>query len=149
MVDGGKANAGPLGPALGPTGVNIGEVVQQINEKTKEFNGMKVPVSIQIDDKRGFTISVGLPPATALIKEKAGVTSGSGNAKTTMVGDLSWDDVVSIAKMKNDDLLGAALKNKAREVVGTCVSMGVTIEGVDPRQASKAIAAGEHDARFQ
>lgn len=149
MVDGGKANAGPLGPALGPTGINIGEVVQAINEKTKEFNGMQVPVSIKIGDKKDFTITVGTPPATALIKDKLGLKSGSGNAKKDFVGDLSIEQAISIAKMKFDDLQGANLKNKTREVAGTCTSMGVTFEGKDARKAKKRFDKGEFDSHFQ
>ncbi len=148
MVDGGKVQAGPLGPALGPTGVNIGEVVAAINEKTSEFAGMKVPVKIEIGDKKDFTIKVGTPPATALIKEKAGLPKGSGNAKTTMVGNITVADAISISKMKGDDLQGANTKNKVREIVGTCVSMGVTFEGHNPRDAMKMIANGDFDEHF-
>lgn len=149
VIDGGACNAGPLGPALGPTGVNIGEVVAEINQKTAEFKGMKVPVKIEVDDKRGFTVSVGLPPASALIKEKLGLKSGSGNAKTTFVSDMSWDQLKSIARMKGDNLMGADLRRQATEIVGTCTSMGVTIEGMNPREASKRLRAGEFDAQFE
>lgn len=148
MVDGGKANAGPLGPALGPTGINIGEVVAAINDKTSEFNGMQVPVEIAIDDKKGFTIKVGTPPASALIKDKLGIQKGSGNAKKDFVADLSVEQAISIAKMKFDDLLGANLKNKAREIAGTCASMGVTFEGQDARKAKARFDKGEFDSHF-
>jgi large subunit ribosomal protein L11 len=148
VVDGGKANAGPLAPQLGPMGVNMGEIVAAINEKTKEFSGMKVPVKITVDAKKNFTIEVGTPPASALIKEKAGLQSGSGNAKTTMVGNITLDDAISVARMKEDDLLGADLKRKVREVVGTCVSMGITVEGANPREFQQRLGDGEFDSRF-
>jgi large subunit ribosomal protein L11 len=148
LVDGGKANAGPLAPTLGPAGVNVGAVVAAINEKTKGYIGMQVPVKIELDDKKNFTISIGTPPASALIKKKAGVPSGSGNARTTMVANLSLDQVKEIAEMKWDDLHGIDMKAKAKEVVGTCVSMGITVEGLDPREASKTIASGAWDSRF-
>ncbi len=149
VVDGGKASAGPpLGPALGPAGVNIGDVIAKINEKTAAFNGMKVPVKVVIDDKKNFEIKVGTPPASALIKQEAGIASGSGNAKTTFVADITIDQVKKIAAMKNDDLLGADEKMKCNEIVGTCVSMGVTVDGTNPRDASKAIIAGEWDHKF-
>jgi large subunit ribosomal protein L11 len=149
IVDGGKASAGPpLGPALGPTGVNIGKVIAAINEKTKEFMGMKVPVTVAIDDKKDFTIKVGTPPASQLVIKKAGVEKGSGNPKTTMVGNITIDDVISIAKMKDDDMLGANLKKKAKEIVGTCVSMGVTVEGENPRTFQRRIDAGEFDGQL-
>ncbi len=150
IVDGGKASAGPpLGPALGPAGVNIGQVIAAINEKTAEFNGMKVPVKVIIDDKKNFEIKVGTPPASALIKEQAGIKSGSGSAADTFVADLSWDQVKKIARMKGDDLQGASLKTKSNEIVGTCTSMGVTIEGVNPREVSKKLIAGEYDNVFE
>ncbi|MGB0651680.1 MAG: 50S ribosomal protein L11 [Thermoplasmatota archaeon] len=148
IVDGGAANAGPLGPALGPTGVNIGQVVQAINEKTKDFKGLKVPVSIEIDDKKGFTISVGTPPASELIKEKAKIQKGSGNARTTFVADLPIEEIQAIARMKADDLQGADLKAKSKEIIGTCVSMGVTVEGFNAREAIKKVAAGDFDDKF-
>ena len=149
VVDGGSANAGPLAPTLGPLGVNMGEVINQINEKTAEFKGMKVPVKIVVDDKKNVTISVGTPPASALIKEKLGIPKGAGNARTDVVGDLSAEQAISIAKMKGDDLMGADLKAKVKEVVGTCVSMGVTFEGVNAREAMGKFAAGDYDHHFQ
>lgn len=150
VVDGGKASAGPpLGPALGPAGVNIGEVIKAINEKTAEFNGMKVPVKVKVADNKSFTITVGTPPASALILDKLGTKSGSGMAKAEFVGDIKFDQLMSIAKMKWDDLAGASMKTKVNEVVGTCVSMGVKVEGVDPREMSKQIRNGDHDAAFE
>lgn len=149
IVDGGQASAGPpLGPALGPAGVNIGEVIQAINQKTADYKGMKVPVKVIIDDKKKFEIEVGTPPASALIKEKAGLKSASGNAKTDFVGNISLDDAKAIATMKGDDVLGADLKAKVREVVGTCVSMGITVEGTDPRRFQGELAKGRHDGAF-
>ena len=90
MVDGGKATAGPpLGPALGPKGVNTAQVVAKINEKTKAFEGMKVPVTVLINDDKTFEIKVGTPPMSALIKGELGLEKGSGNARTDKVGNLS------------------------------------------------------------
>jgi large subunit ribosomal protein L11 len=149
LVDGGKANAGPLAPTLGPAGVNVGEVVAAINEKTKDFIGMQVPIKVILDDKKNFTITVGTPPASALIKDKLGIKSGSGNAKTTFVADMPIDMAKTIARMKWDDLQGKDLKMKTNEIVGTCTSMGVTIDGVNPREASVLIKSGAWDAKFQ
>ena len=72
LVPGGKATAGPpLGPSLGPLGINVKAVVDEINKKTATFNGMQVPVRIEVDAKKNFTVSVGVPPTTALIKKEA------------------------------------------------------------------------------
>lgn len=145
VVEGGKANAGPLGPVLGPTGVNMGKVVAKINETTKSYAGMKVPIKIVIDDKKEFTIEVGTPPVSQLVIMKAKIEKGSGRPKDNQVGDLSMKQVLEIIDMKGAGLLGGTTKRKAKEVVGTCVSMGVTIEGRNAREVTKAIDAGEFD----
>lgn len=149
VVDGGKASAGPpLGPALGPAGVNIGEVIAAINKETKDYAGMKVPVKIEIDRKKNFTISVGTPPASALILKEAGLEKGSGSSKSDFVGDLTIEQLVGIAKMKTDDVLGASVKARVKEIIGTCVSLGVTVEGTDPRKAIRQVAEGRFDDRL-
>ncbi|MBQ4415273.1 MAG: 50S ribosomal protein L11, partial [Methanomicrobium sp.] len=91
LVPGGKATAGPpLGPALGPLGINVKAVVDEINKKTAEFNGMQVPVKVEVDDKKQFTISVGVPPATSLIIKECGLEKGSGEPNTNKVGNLPF-----------------------------------------------------------
>ena len=111
LVDGGRASAGPpLGPALGPEGVNIGQVIAKINEKTKAYDGMKVPVKVLINDDKTFDIKVGTPPMSALIKGELGVDSGAHNPKTEKVGNLSIEQLRKIVDMKGDDLLGATMK---------------------------------------
>ncbi len=150
LVDGGKASAGPpLGPALGPMGLNIMQVVRDINEKTKAFAGMKVPVKLTIDSKtKKYEISVGTPPASALILKELGVPKGSGNARTDKVGNLTLEQVKKIAAMKETSLLGNSVKARSREIIGTCASMGVTIEGKEPVVILKEIAEGKHDDAF-
>jgi large subunit ribosomal protein L11 len=150
LVEGGKASAGPpLGPALGPLGVNIMEVIKVINEKTKHFEGMKVPVKVIVDPKtKKFEIQVGTPPASALILKELKAEKGSGAPSTHKIGNLTIDQVIKIAKMKYEGLLGKDLKSKAKEIIGTCVSMGVKVEGRDPKEIQKAIDAGEFDPKF-
>ncbi|HVN66606.1 MAG TPA: 50S ribosomal protein L11 [Methanomicrobiales archaeon] len=147
LVPGGRATPGqPLGPALGPLGINVKAVVDEINRKTADFNGMQVPVKIQVDDRKQFTVTVGTPPTTALIKKEAGVEKGSATAGTQMVGNLPLEAAIRIARMKSGDMLSYTTKSRVREVVGTCVSMGVTVEGRRPKDILKAIDAGEFDA---
>jgi len=150
LVEGGKASAGPpLGPALGPLGVNIMQVINTINEKTKSFEGMKVPVKVIVDPKtKDFNIEVGTPPASALILKELGIEKGSGAPSTHKVADLSVDQAVKIAKMKYDNLIGKDLKHKTKEIIGTCVSMGVTVEGKKPQEIQKAIDSGEYNPKF-
>ncbi|WP_152041815.1 50S ribosomal protein L11 [Salinigranum salinum] len=149
LVPGGEANPGPpLGPELGPTPVNVQDVVSQINEETAAFDGMEVPVTVEYDDDGSFTIEVGVPPTAALIKDEAGFDTGSGEPQKEFVADLSVDQVKKIAKQKQSDLLSYDLKNAAKEVVGTCTSLGVTIEGNDPREFKERLDSGEYDEMF-
>lgn len=149
LVDGGKATAGPpLGPALGPLGVNIGKIIEEINNKTKDFAGLKVPVKVIVDkDTKGFEIEVGTPPVSALIKKELGVEKGA-KAKGEVIGNLTLQQVVKIAKMKSDVTLAKELKSAVNEVLGTCVSMGVTCEGKNPKEVIKEVNEGKHDKLF-
>ena len=151
MVSGGKATAAPpLGPALGPLKVNIGDVVNKINEKTKDFAGMQVPVKVMVDtDTKDFSIEIGTPPASALIKQEAGVKKGSGNPRTEHVADLVIEQIIKIAKMKEDALLGKDLKQKVKEIVGTCQSLGIKVEGNHAPEAIKEINAGKYDQKIK
>lgn len=151
LIEGGKATAAPpLGPALGPLKVNIGQVVSAINEKTKSFKGMQVPVKVIVDsDTKEFEITVGTPPAAALVKKEAGVEKGSGNPLADKVADLKIEQIIKIAKMKEDALIGKDLKSKVREIVGTCQSMGVLVEGVPAPDALKAIKEGLYDEQIR
>src|SRR3989344_9333381 len=99
LVPGGKATAAPpLGPALGPLGVNIGLVVAEINKKTAEFKGMRVPVKITVEKTtKEFTISVGTPPTAELIKKEAHIEKGAGNPLTDKVADLKIEQVIKVA----------------------------------------------------
>ncbi len=145
LVEGGKASPGPpLGPALGPMGVNVAQVIKVINEKTKAYAGMQVPVIVDVDPKtKEFTVTVGTPPTTSLIKKELGIEKGSGDARNQKVGDLTLEQVVKIAKMKQENSLSYDLKGMVLEILGTCLSMGVTVEGKDPREVQKLIKNNE------
>lgn len=150
LVNGGQANAGPpLGPALGPLGVNIMLVVNKINELTKDYAGMKVPVKVSVDpEDKTFEVTVGVPTAAALVISELKVEKGSGTPNSAKVGDLKMEQVLRIAKIKRAELLASDLKNAAKEVLGTCVSMGVTVEGKDPREVQSEIDAGKYAELF-
>ncbi|MFB6283379.1 MAG: 50S ribosomal protein L11 [Halobacteria archaeon] len=145
LVEGGEATPGPpLGPALGPTDVNIQEVVQEINDETADFEGTEVPVTVEVDGS-DFEIEVGLPPTTALIKDELGIDTGSGEPQKDFVAELSIEQVKQISNMKSKDLLSYDTKNAAKEVAGTCITLGVKIEGEDARTAADKIDDGEFD----
>lgn len=147
LVNGGQANAGPpLGPALGPLGVNVLAIVNKINEITKDYSGMKVPVKISVDtDNKEFEVTVGTPTTSALLVSELGVTKGSGVPNTEKIGNISLEQAVRIAKVKANDVLARDLKAAVKSVLGTSVSMGVTVEGKDPRDVQKEIDEGKHD----
>lgn len=147
LVDGGQVSAGPpLGPALGPLGVNIMEVINAINEKTRQFEGMKVPIRLTVDvSTKEFEIEVGTPPTSALILKELGVEKGSGDPSRTRIGDLTIEQAKRIAEMKRRSMLGKKEKDRVLEIVGSCVSMGVTVEGKDPKEMQKEIQEGVYD----
>jgi len=151
LVEGGKATAAPpLGPALGPMGVNIGQVVGEINNKTKVFAGMKVPVKVIIDsDTKEFEIEVGTPPASQLLKKEAGIEKGSGNPLEDKVADVLIEQIIKVAKMKETALLGKDLKQKVKEIIGTCQSMGILVEGVPAHDTIEAVNAGKFDEEIR
>lgn len=143
LVEGGKASAAPpLGPALGPLGVNIGQVISEINKKTADFKGVQVPVKVIVDEDKSFEIEVGTPPTSALIKQEAHIQKGSGSAEADLVADLKIEQVIKIAKMKLDALAGIDMFAKVKEVAGTCNSMGVMIEGKRASEVVKDIQDG-------
>ncbi|EHR79740.1 50S ribosomal protein L11 [Thermococcus litoralis DSM 5473] len=150
LVEGGKATPGPpLGPAIGPLGLNVKQVVDRINEATKDFAGMQVPVKIIVDPvTRQFEIEVGTPPVSQLIKKELGLEKGSSEPTRNIVGDLTMEQVIKIAKAKKQQMLAADLKAAAKEVIGTALSMGVTVEGKDPREVQKEIDEGVYDEVF-
>jgi len=151
LVSGGQATAGPpLGPALGPLGVNVLAIVNKINEVTKNYAGMKVPVKITVDtETKQFEVNVGTPTTSALIVSELGISKGSGAPKTEKVGNLSMAQVVHVANIKRSKLLARDLRAAVKEVLGSCVSMGVTVEDKDPREVQKEIGEGKYDALFE
>ncbi|PYB68661.1 MULTISPECIES: 50S ribosomal protein L11 [unclassified Thermoplasma] len=146
MVEGGKATTGPpIGPALGPLGLNVAQVVKEINEKTKEFQGMRVPVTITVVDPetKKYEITVGIPPTSALLKKKLGIEKGAAKRKEAVAGNATLDQIVEVAKTKMVSMLASDLKAATLEVLGTCVSMGINVDGKDPKEVQRQIKAGE------
>jgi large subunit ribosomal protein L11 len=148
LVPGGKATPGPpIGPSLGPLGINVKKVVDDINTKTASYNGMMVPVTIFVDDSKNVTLEVGIPPTSALVLMEAGVEKGSSAGE--VVGNLTIEQAVKIAHMKQDKSLSYELKNIVKEVLGTCISMGITVDGKTPKAIQRAIDEGDYDSEFE
>jgi len=144
LVNGGHATAAPpIGPALSPLGINVGKVVEEINKKTKDFDGIQVPVKIIVKGKE-FDIVVGTPPVSALIKRELKLEKGSGQAGKEEVADILIEQVIKISKMKEASMLGKDLKARVKQVIGTCKSLGVLVEGKDPRTVIEEINKGKY-----
>ncbi len=124
MVEGGKASAGPpLGPALGPAGVNIQAVIAEINEKTKDMAGMKVPIKVIVNEDKSFRVEVGTPPISALILKELGLQKGSGQAGKERIGDLTIEQAKKIARIK----FGSDDQSALNQVIGSARSMGISV----------------------
>ena len=151
LVTGGGASAGPpLGPALGPLGVNIMEVINAINDKTKDFEGMKVPVTVSVDpDSKEWDIEVGIPSAAALILKEDGIQKGSGASGTEWVGDVTMDAIAKVANTKLDKSYASSLKSVAKTIIGTCLALGIKVEGKTPKEITAEINEGKWDEKFQ
>lgn len=146
LVEGGKATpAPPLGPALAPLKVNVGKIVSEINEKTAGFSGIQVPVKIVVDtENSSYTITVGTPPVSSLLKKELHVqklATVNEDKTRNMAGNLTFDKIVAIAKSK--DAIYGDMKAKVKQVLGTCVSCGVTVDGKSPREVQKEIDEGK------
>ena len=151
LINGGEATAGPpLGPALGPLGVNVLMIVNKINELTKAYAGMKVPVKVIVDvETKAFDVEIGTPTTSALIVKELKIEKGSATAKTQKAGNMTLEQAVRIAQMKMPGSYSKTLKSAVKEVVGTCVSMGITVEGKEPKEVIGEIDKGEHDQLFK
>ena len=150
LVAGGQANAGPpLGPALAPMGLNVMAIVNDINEKTKEYSGMRVPVKIIVQvSKKTFEVEVGIPTSSALLAKALGVEKGSGTPNSEKVGNLDMDQLVKIANTKIDQSYATTIKSAVKELLGTCVSMGITVENKEPKDLFAEINDGKWDESF-
>jgi len=151
LVTGGGASAGPpLGPALGPLGVNIMEVIKAINDKTKDFEGMKVPITVLVDpDTKKWEIEVGIPSAAALILKEAGIQKGSGASGSEWVGDVTMDVIAKIANTKLEKSYASSLKSVAKTIIGTCFTLGIKVEGKTPKEITAEITEGKWDEKLQ
>ena len=146
LVDGGKMTPGPaVAQQLGPMGINMGEVISQVNEATSEFKGVTVPVHLTVDAKtKEFSIKVLSPPTSELIKKELGIEKASGARLKQRVGNLAIEQVISISKAKHKSLLSNEFISTVKSVVGTCQALGVLIESKEAQEVQEEILEGKY-----
>jgi large subunit ribosomal protein L11 len=126
------------------------EIIKAINEKTGDFEGMKVPVTVIVDtDTKKYEIEIGIPSAAALILKEAGIQKGSGASGTEWVGDVTMDSIVKVANTKLEKSYASSLKSVAKTIIGTCLALGIKVEGKTPKEITAEVTEGKWDAKFQ
>ncbi len=151
LVTGGSASGGPpIGPAVGPTGINIKDVVDVVNEKTMIFKGLTVPVRIECDpETKKFEIFVETPSTASLLLKEAGVEKGSQDPGNDKIGNLTLEQVFNVVKAKKDNFLDKTYRAAVKTVLGTAISVGLTINGDSPKILQKQIDGGQFDELFE
>jgi large subunit ribosomal protein L11 len=146
IVEGGNMKPGPaVSQQLGPLGINLGKVIQDVNDSTAGFKGMKVPVKLDVNPKtKEFLIEVSSPPVAELIKKEINVKRGSGNAGKLYVGNLAIEEIISISKTKMQDMLAKDLKAATKLTLGSCVSAGVLVENKNAKEIILEINSGKY-----
>ena len=130
QVPGGQATpAPPVGTSLGKFGINLGQFVQQFNDRTKEYNGTPIPVIVTVYNDRSFDFVTKSPPAASLLKQAAGIAKGSGVPNKEKVGSVTSAQVDEICQKKMDDLNARDLEHARQMIIGTARSMGIEVEG--------------------
>jgi len=142
------------GPAvaqqLGPKGINLGKVISSVNEATKEFKGMKVPVVLDIDEKtKNFTVHTSSPPSSELLKKELNLEKGAVDHKNSKVGNASIEDVIKVAKIKYSNMLDKDFKTAVKTILGTCASIGIFVENKEPKELIGEVIAGKFDKEIE
>jgi large subunit ribosomal protein L11 len=151
LVEGGNMTPGPaVAQQLGPMGINIGQVISDVNSATASFKGVTVPVHLNVDAKtKKYTIKVLSPPTSELIKKELKVEKGSGARLKQKVGNLAIEQVIAVAKAKHDHLLSNDFLATVKSVVGTCMAIGTLIDSKDPKEVMEEINQGKYDKEIK
>ena len=151
LIDGGDMKPGPaIAQKIGPLGINMGQVIQQVNDQTNGFKGMKVPVTLDVNPKtKNFSISVSSPPIAELLKKEIGVEKASGEHKKLKAGNLSIEQIIKIAKTKLPNMLSKDLKSAVKTVIGSCQSLGILIENREAKDVEKEIQSGKYNTEIE
>ena len=150
LVEGGSMQPGPaLSQKLGPAGINLGQVISKVNDATKDFKGLKVPVELDVDmATKDFKVKVFSPPVSELLKKELGIDKGSGTQKKMQVANASIEQIIAIAKQKIGNLLAKDLKSAVKSVLGTCTSLGILVENKPPIEVGQEVDEGKYDSEI-
>ncbi|MDA3836279.1 MAG: 50S ribosomal protein L11 [Nanoarchaeota archaeon] len=150
LVDGGAMKPGPaVSQSLGPAGINVNDVIAKVNEATKGFSGMQVPVTITVDTKnKTFDIEVLSPPISGMLKKEAGITKGSGIQKKVNSANLSIEQIIKVANNKLPNLLCKDLKAAVKIAVGSAGALGMLIESKSHTEIQEEINNGVYDTQI-
>ncbi len=147
LIEGGNMQPGPaLSQKIGPLGLNVGQIIQKVNDATKDFKGMKVPVELDIDAAtKDFKVEVFSPPVSELLKKELGIEKGSGDQKKLRAANASIEQIISVAKTKMPNLLCKDLKAAVKTVLGSCVSLGLLVENKTSKEVEIDVDKGKYD----
>ncbi len=150
IIEGGKATPGPqLAQKVGPLGISVMNIINSINDKTTNLKGMKIPIKIVVDtSSKDYDIEIGSPPVSELIKKEINIEKGSGTPDKEKIANMGIEQVIKIALMKKDSMLVKSLKAAVKNVVGSCNSLGILIEGKKSIDINKDIDAGAYDKQI-
>jgi len=151
LVDGGEMKPGPaIAQKIGPLGINMGKIIQDVNKATSEFKGTKVPVALDVDPKtKTYKIEVSSPPTSELLKKEFGLERGSGDHKKNKVANASIEQIIKIAKIKHPSMLARDFKSAVKSVVGSCVSLGILVENKLGTELTQDIEEGNFDSEIK
>jgi len=151
LVDGGAMKPGPaLSQKLGPLGIPVNQVIQKVNEATKSFSGIQVPVELNVNPStKEFEVIVFSPPTSGLIKKELGIDKGSGAQKKFKMANASIEQIISLAKAKSQNLLCKDIKSAVKTIVGTCASLGILIENKPAVEIEQDIDDGKYDKEIK
>jgi len=148
LVDAGAMKPGPaLSQKLGPLGVNMGKVISEVNNATKDFKGMKVPAILDIDGKtKNVSVKVMTPPVSELLKKEVNILKGSQQPNRLKVANLPIETIIKVAKTKEKDILSGSFKATVKTVLGSCVAAGFLVESKEPKEIMEEINQGTYDS---
>jgi large subunit ribosomal protein L11 len=151
LVTGGSASGGPpIGPAVGPTGINIKDVVDAVNEKTMIFKGLTVPVRIECNpETKQFEIFVETPSTASLLLKELNAEKGTAASREQKTGNLTIEQVLNVVEAKKEIFLEKTYNAAVKSVLGTALSIGATVEGEDPRIIQKRIDEGFYNDKIK